>query len=406
MSAEGINDAPLPAVLVTDGEQRSALAVTRALGRRGYPVFVCASRPRSLAGASRFALEQRAIPSSLRDPDGFTAAVRELIREWRIGALLPMTEQAMLALLAVRDELDVLLPFPPLERFRRISDKAELLRVAADLGIRVPEQVTLHSPDDRSAIRPDDLRYPLVLKPGRSVAENGTGRHKLGVRYAMDASGLAAALDTLPPSAYPLLLQQRIVGPGIGIFLLLWKGEFVATFAHRRLREKPPSGGVSVYRESIEPPPNIVERSRALLERFDWEGVAMIEYKLDAATGTPFLMEVNGRFWGSLQLALDAGVDFPSLLLSRARGGRERGPARWRTGVRSRWEWGEIDHLLARLRRGPRELALPPDAPSRTRTMLQLLCPWRPGDRLEILRASDPGPFVRETVDWLRRHSP
>jgi predicted ATP-grasp superfamily ATP-dependent carboligase len=57
-----------------------------------------------------------------------------------------------------------------------------------------------------------------------------------------------------------------------------------------------------------------------LLGQFDWQGVAMVEFKVEANTGTPYLLEVNGRFWGSLQLAIDAGVDFPALLVDAATG--------------------------------------------------------------------------------------
>ncbi len=114
-------------------------------------------------------------------------------------------------------------------------------------------------------------------------------------------------------------------GPGVGVFLLLWEGKLRAAFAHRRLREKPPSGGVSVYRESIALDPVLLERSRRLLESFGWQGVAMVEYKIDERTGTPILMEINGRFWGSLQLAVDAGVDFPRLLIECAEGRCARG---------------------------------------------------------------------------------
>ena len=177
---------------------------------------------------------------------------------------------------------------------------------------------------------------------------NGT-RLKLGVSYAESLDELRVQLRSLPRGAFPVLLQQRIVGPGVGIFLLIRKGEVLAQFAHRRIREKPPSGGVSVYRESIPANPELVSRSRALLERFDWEGVAMVEYKIDAQSGAPFLMEINGRFWGSLQLAIDAGVDFPVLLLRSQRGEGVTMP-QYKSGVRSRWWWGDFDQLITRLR--------------------------------------------------------
>ena len=136
---------------------------------------------------------------------------------------------------------------------------------------------------------------------------------------------MRSAIASLDDAAFPLLIQQRIVGPGTGIFLLVWDGTVRAVFAHRRLREKPPSGGVSVYSESIAAKPDLVERSRLLLERMKWNGIAMIEYKLDASTGVPYLMEVNGRFWGSLQLAIDAGVAVALDVVTRHDG--ERGDA-------------------------------------------------------------------------------
>ena len=45
----------------------------------------------------------------------------------------------------------------------------------------------------------------------------------------------------------------------------------------------------------------------------------MVEFKVDPRDGIPKLMEVNPRFWGSLQLAIVSGVDFPYLILKMAR---------------------------------------------------------------------------------------
>jgi predicted ATP-grasp superfamily ATP-dependent carboligase len=225
-------------------------------------------------------------------------------------------------------------------------------------------------------------------------------RSKHGVRHAADHHQLAEALATLPASAYPLILQQRIVGPGTGIFLLVWDGKVRATFAHRRLREKPPAGGVSVYRESIAADPTLVESSRRLLARLGWQGVAMVEYKIDAATGTPYLMEINGRFWGSLQLAIDAGVDFPRLLMEVSAGGGPLSPPDWTVGVRSRWWWGDVDHVLAMFRGSATALSLPPDHPGRWKTLGDFLVP-RAVNRNETLQFDDPRPFIVETLEWL-----
>lgn len=390
-------------VLVTDGEERAALAVVRSLGRAGHRAVVVSATGRSLAGSSRHAAAEHAAPAPLADPGGFGAEVERIVRAERAEVLLPVTEAALLALLPRRRGLEPCrIPFPDLERVRAVSDKARVVAAAAAAGIAVPEQVALRSPGELAALDPGSLSYPLVAKPARSVIEGAGGRLKLGVLHVSSAEALEAAVRPLPEAAYPLLLQRRVVGPGVGVFLLRWRGELVAAFAHRRIREKPPSGGVSVYRESVALDPGLLARSRALLERFGWEGVAMIEYKLDAATGTPYLMEINGRFWGSLQLAVDAGVDFPALLVSLALGKRPEPVLSYRVGVRSRWWLGDLDHLLARLRRSPSDLALPPGSPGRLRAALDFLTLWRPGDRSEIFRWSDPRPGLREALQWLQ----
>jgi predicted ATP-grasp superfamily ATP-dependent carboligase len=390
-------------VLVTDGEERSALACVRSLGAAGHRVVVIASTSRSLAGSSRYANISLSAPSPLADPSNFAAAVVDAVRENGIDCVFPISEASLLAVLPLRPQLpNVLIPFPGLDQFATISDKARLLEKAAELGIAVPAQRSVGSRADVDAMDIGDVHFPVVLKPARSVVNVGAERIKVGVRHAADGEALRRQLLAYPEGAYPVLVQQRIVGPGIGNFLLLWDGRVIAEFSHRRIREKPPAGGVSVYRESIATDHSVAERSRRLLEAFDWRGVAMVEYKQDSATGTLYLMEINGRFWGSLQLAIDAGVDFPVLLLKAATGQPQAGPLPYQTGIRSRWWWGDVDQLIARFRRSATDLALPPDDRGRGHAMLDFAKVWRRGDRNEVFRFGDPRPLLTETMNWFR----
>ena len=128
----------------------------------------------------------------------------------------------------------------------------------------------------------------------------------------------------------------------------------------------------------------------------------MVELKVDLKTGTPYVMEENGRFWGSLLLAIDAGVDFPRLLMECATGKLPAAPPDYDTQVRSRWFWGEVDHLIARLRRTRHALHLPPDAVSRWRALFDFVI-WRRNERSDVFRFTDPGPFLRESILWLSR---
>lgn len=389
-------------VLVTDGEERAALAVVRSLGRAGYRPLVCSSRTKPLAGASRFAVAEARTRDPREDPQGYAREVEELLERWRVDVLLPVTDASLLALLSRRRRWpEVRLPFPPLAVFREVSDKRVMAETARGLGLAVPETWRLPRKGAGPGRDAPPLTFPLVVKPARSVVEAGGSYLEVGVSQAEDQDELEACLDALPREAYPVLLQERIVGQGTGVFLLRWRGETLAAFAHRRIREKPPWGGVSVYRESVPLEEDLRRRSELLLEHFGWEGVAMVEFKREETSGIPFLMEVNGRFWGSLQLAVDAGVDFPRLLTEAALGLEPEPVTRYRTGVRCRWWWGEVDHLLTRLRRPSRERRIPPGTPGSWSALSELVAPSRPGDRTEVLRLDDPRPFLRESARWL-----
>ncbi len=365
--------------------------------------MVCSSRAGALAGASRHTQASVTVPNPLSDSAEFVAAVRALVKQWQIDVLIPVSEAALLAILPERHAFGCTIPFPEYDQFAAISDKALLTTVARELGIKTPAQHILTSRTHAKDSSWGGVGFPAVLKPARSVSISNGTRAKGGVQHVADPSQLTTALAALPADAYPLLLQERIVGPGVGVFLLHWDDDLCAQFFHRRIREKPPSGGVSVYSESIAPNPDLLQHSNALLRRFKWQGVAMVEYKLDAATGTPYLMEVNGRFWGSLQLAVDAGVDFPAVLLAAAAGNRPREIPKYRVGVRSRWWWGDFDHLVARIRYSPDQLALPADAHGRGRALLDFMAASGRGTRNEVFRPSDPIPALRETVNWFRR---
>jgi predicted ATP-grasp superfamily ATP-dependent carboligase len=391
----------LPTVLITDGEQRAALAAVRSLGRSGCRVHVCSARGRSLAGASRYCVRDWAAADPIVAPESFSRTVGEIVDQVAADVVLPATEAAHLALLPRRDGLGAIVPCGSLDAFTALCNKAGVLAAAAALEISVPQQTVIDSYAPASV--PRDLRYPVVIKPARSVVTTGAGLVKTTVQYARDPRELESALSTQFTGAFPVMLQERVEGPGIGVSMLIWEGELRAAFAHRRLREKPPSGGVSVLREAIPLDADLLRRSVSLVSSYGWQGVAMVEYKVQSSTGRPYLMEINARLWGSVQLAIDAGVDFPRLLVQAALGVRHPPVTRYAVGTRTRWEWGDVDHLLARMRHSAARLELPATAPSRWDAVLGFLASFSPRNRREVFRFGDPAPFFRESMDWMRR---
>jgi predicted ATP-grasp superfamily ATP-dependent carboligase len=139
--------------------------------------------------------------------------------------------------------------------------------------------------------------------------------------------------------------------------------------------------------------------ARTILDHIAWHGVAMVEFKV-SADGTPYLMEINGRFWGSLQLAIDAGVDFPWMLYQLATGQTVDPVDRYVTGVRSRWLMGDLVRLCKVL--AGLELPPGPQFPERMRSILQFLNFFDSNTRCEESRWHDIKPFFFELAQLLR----
>ena len=391
-------------VFITDGNQRPALAIARSLGRRGLTVLVGEQTPRSLASSSKYCHGHFTYPSPEHEPKAFERFLLALARRGDVDVIVPVTDVAMHAVAANQDALkhycDV--ACPPFAAFGAASDKWALLQRARACGVPVPQTLYVRRAAELRDVA-GVLTYPVVAKSTRSRLSGAAGWIRTGVHYAASRDELERLFaDVEYLRDHPSLIQQRIVGPGVAIFGLFDRGELLTAFAHRRLREKPPSGGASVLSESVAVDPRLRDYAVRLLGPLGWHGVAMLEFKQDAETGTPYLMEINGRFWGSLELAIAAGVDFPHLSVELAAGRRPEAPAEYRVGVKNRWLLGDLDCLLLRLAHSSHHLRLPDSAPSRLRSVLEFLEFSAPDLHYEIVSADDPGPFAFELRQYFR----
>jgi predicted ATP-grasp superfamily ATP-dependent carboligase len=383
-------------VLVTPGNLRSALAVTRSLGRRGIRVTIADDGGGGLAGASRYCQRTVRVPSPARSADAFVSAIREEASLGKHRVVIPVDDVTLSLVSQARSQFDGLaaLPFPDFETVQIAHDKAALAALASEKGIPIPKTVVMRDPADlEGAIK--HVGLPAVVKARMSrFPLGGQWRDGGAVRYVRTASELAEALRAVGERVPCPLVQEHIPGDGRGIFVLMSRGRLRAAFAHRRIREKPPSGGVSVLSESVALDPQLLDYAERLLEAMKWHGVAMLEFKRDARDGVTKLLEINGRFWGSLQLAVDSGVDFPYLLYRLAVDGDIDPVLTYRVGVRLRWWLGDLDWLLLRLREKG-------GLARRLEAIPEFLRPTGRMAKLEVYRRDDPAPAIAEFSQYL-----
>jgi predicted ATP-grasp superfamily ATP-dependent carboligase len=303
-------------VVVTDADYRLTLGAIRSLGRRGVHVIAVGSNSRALGFSSRY-VRERVVAPPPSDRERYAARVAEAAQG--ADAILPIGQEAMRALLEHREGLPAPAPLPPADSFARAESKALTLELARDLGVAIP------GPADG---------FPLVAKPAV-----GSG----SVRYVHHASEVPAGW----------ILQEYVVGEGRGFFALFDRGKELAWFMHRREREYPATGGASTAAESIDDPA-LHAIGAKLLRELRWHGIAMVEFKR-LRDGRYVLMEINPKFWGSLDLAIAAGVDFPWLAVQLALRRPIDVPV-YRVGLRFQWIARDLLHAAARPRHSGRVL--------------------------------------------------
>jgi predicted ATP-grasp superfamily ATP-dependent carboligase len=184
------------------------------------------------------------------------------------------------------------------------------------------------------------------------------------------------------------IVQEHIQGPEYGFFALFNNGQLKAKFQHKRLLSMSYTGGASVLRISVYFK-ELDDLGIKLLKALNWHGPAMVEFKFDSRDKKFKLMEINPRFWGSLSVAIDSGVDFPYLYYQIAANGDCEDVLEYRSNVVSHYVAGELVYLMSLVKAGPRHIVksnLPED--------ILLITKHLGGSKFDTLDRHDVAPFM------------
>ena len=271
-------------------------------------------------------------------------------------------------------------------------DKQRQLDSATAAGLLVPPTTVVHTV---SELTHDARDFPVVLKAA-DVFRAVDGRLERGRSFVCanpaELESAAMAWD----ERYALLVQPLLSGVGEGLFGLRGaSGEF-AWSAHRRIRMMNPQGSGSSACESVPVDPELVVGATRFLDTADWSGLFMLEFLRDR-NGRAWFMELNGRAWGSMALALRLGLDYPAWA-ARSAVDREFKPSMPadRPHLVCRHLGREIVHLLFAFR-GPRSTSSA-DWPRPLPTLRRLLAVRR-DERWYNWRRDDWRVFVADTVE-------
>jgi predicted ATP-grasp superfamily ATP-dependent carboligase len=330
------------ALIVEQGWSRGALAATRALAAAGWSVGVASAQGEGLALTSRWCARRHVI-RPMHPADAFVSSVAAVAHDHGYDVVFGAGEAEVLALSAGRETIPAVFPYSCHDAVLRAFDKAKLAQAARAVGIAVPETMSIDAVSDehtpvvvkaRMHARPDLTDSPLRIDTNVLLGRTAVRRRVAEIR----AYGGEPELQVFHHGP---LLAYAAVRAGSGV---------VADCLQRASRIWPGDAGASCRAVTVSADEDLVRRAAALFDALDWYGLAQLQFIVE--DGVPRLIDLNGRFYGSLSLAVAAGANLPAIWAGLAVGADvAAAPVRARPGVRYQWGCADVRRAV-RERRG------------------------------------------------------
>jgi len=318
--------------IIPRGEHALSLAAVRSLGKKNIETTVVSQYKKTLSFRSKYCHNKIVT-------DIYPDFLHELSEN---DLVIPTDENIMIELAKNRSNYKCSLAFPEYSILELALNKKMLLDRAEELSIPCP--ITMFAQDSidcRDAL--DKIAFPVVVKPIRS----GGG---IGISFVDSCTQLEEIVEKSIQQFGPLLIQEKIpYHERYSVAIIMNKDQDMKSCCVlQALRMYPVETGPATIVESVNRP-DLINLGCILLQSMNFYGVAEIEFVIDQRSNTPKLMEINPRLWGSLQGAINAGVDFPFLLYSLFRDGDIDQNLHYRKGIRTRNLIGNDHRRLAEI---------------------------------------------------------
>lgn len=331
-------------VLITDAENKHALAAVRSLGKKGIDVIASSHRTHCMSFYSKYCNNHYTY-SKTTDESAFISDLLEIIESESCDVLLPIgfnSNKIVSKNINHFSEI-VKVPIANYHSMELASDKNQTIKFAYNHGVPVPSTYYPTCIEELKEMS-SKITYPVVLKASE---ESGS------VKYANNEHEMVELFSDLcnkfpsqiKAQKYPQV-QEYIPGDGYGFFALFDHGCPKAIFGHKRIHEYPVTGGPSTMAQSVFNS-EMNDIGIRLLKALKWHGVAMVEFKKDSRNGSFKLIEINPKFWGSLDLSIACGVDFPYLACLLGMGHDFEEIVNYRQNLYFRWIFPDLMYAIS-----------------------------------------------------------
>lgn len=329
-------------VILTNGWDRIAYNILLGLKKENLNIAFGTDDNLGMGYFSKYVRTKFRHANYISNEEKFISDLKKVLKNIKPSVYIPTGEEVYTVSKYIKefDGLDVKIPISDYQTLNSLNDKSQSFKIANSVSAPIPATIIPLSQKDIEDFALEHS-YPVVLKNTKSNSSKGVfyiTKENLTkvIKNQIEDQGL---------NFNEFILQQFVKGTGYGVSILMNRGNPRAVFTHKRLRERIKSGGPSTLRISTENK-ELEQYAIAMLTKVNFNGVAMIEFKYDETNNKGWFIEANPRFWGSVGLAINSGVNFPFLLYKMAVDGDIEPVFDHTKGITARWLIGDLNAVL------------------------------------------------------------
>ncbi len=305
--------------VIPRGDHFVALAVVRSLGKKNIKTTVISETDDAFSFHSKYCSARIVSGKSMDCYSGFTED----------DLVMPLEENSMIELSKNKEKYRCRLAFPDYPVLEKGFNKKKVLDLPGELGVPCPKTFPVDGIGTLER-KINLLPFPAVIKPIRSLGG-------VGISFVTSQDTLNEIYTSSVKNFGPVLIQEKIpYDERYSVAVLMdFNQSMRRCCVLKVIRCYPMDTGPASCVETVDRP-DLVKMAELLLQSINYYGIAEVEFVIDKRDNAPKLMEINPRFWGSLQGAISAGVDFPALLFDLFQEGTVDKKLDYRLGVTTR----------------------------------------------------------------------
>ena len=291
-------------VLIPDGESTWAINVIQCLGELPYSIHVLSRKRKTASRYSKFTATYSYF-DEVENDNQWLDIILSKVKEKNIDIIVPIAEREMVFLNRFENDISdhvKMIAIPSVNNIDLGLNKEKLHDFLKVNGFPSPKAIVCES----KLLEPnqiDQLSFPVLLKPF-----NGKGGE--GVLRFDQKKDLTDYLEAHQQENF--LLQEYIDGYDIDCSVLCKNGSILTyTIQKQYIPNKnpyaPQLGVVFVENEQV------MSIMSSLMKKLEWDGIAHVDMRYDSKTNDYKFIEINARFWGSLEASKKVGVNFADL---------------------------------------------------------------------------------------------